>query len=129
MARRLKNGEAVAAEAHENVTILFCDIVGFTGMSSSVGPFLCGPRSVTQFASFPLSPCLDGSKRFHSVCPATFQYLSINMDHYCNLSISICSSLFSLPPPPPLFSLHCPSYPPSLSLLPPSLETVATTPA
>ena len=45
VARRLKNGEAVAAEAHENVTILFCDIVGFTGMSSSVGPFLCPLRA------------------------------------------------------------------------------------
>jgi class 3 adenylate cyclase len=37
VARRLKNGEAVAAEAHEHVTILFSDIVGFTSMSSSVG--------------------------------------------------------------------------------------------
>ena len=36
VAERLKNGEAMVAEAHDCVTILFADIVGFTKMSSIV---------------------------------------------------------------------------------------------
>jgi class 3 adenylate cyclase len=36
VAERLKNGEHVVAEAHECVTILFADIVGFTKMSAVV---------------------------------------------------------------------------------------------
>ena len=38
VAERLKDGEAVAAEAHESVTILFADIVNFTSMSSTASP-------------------------------------------------------------------------------------------
>lgn len=38
IARRLKAGEKTIAETFDNVTVLFCDIVGFTKLSKVIGP-------------------------------------------------------------------------------------------
>ena len=82
MARRLKNGEAVAAEEHDNVTILFCDIVGFTAMSSSVGALSLPPPVLSYSLPLPHSLSLIGSVclRLHFCDIAGFTAMSSSVD-------------------------------------------------
>lgn len=46
VAQLLKEGKEVPPENHDDVTILFTDIVGFTGISSALQPGQVGMRSL-----------------------------------------------------------------------------------
>ncbi len=67
IARRLKDGAAMIADAHPQVTILFADIAGFTDYSSSVTPATLVSELNAVFARFDALAAQHGVEKIKTI--------------------------------------------------------------